>query len=94
MSDELCDLSARELHRAYHSRSLSPVEVAEAVLARIGRLNPRFNAFASIDQNVTIEMARRSEKRWMRGAALGPGDGIPTTIKDLMQTRSWPTLYG
>ena len=41
MSDELCDLSTRELHRAYHSGCLSPVEVAEAVLARIERLNPR-----------------------------------------------------
>jgi aspartyl-tRNA(Asn)/glutamyl-tRNA(Gln) amidotransferase subunit A len=94
MSDELCDMSARDLHRTYHSRALSPVEVAEAVLARIERLNPRFNAFASINPGVTLDMARSSEERWMRGAALGPGDGIPTTIKDLMQTRSWPTLSG
>jgi aspartyl-tRNA(Asn)/glutamyl-tRNA(Gln) amidotransferase subunit A len=94
MSDELCDLSARELHRAYHSGCLSPVEVAEAVLARIERQDPQFNAFASINPDVTIEMARRSEERWMRGVALGLGDGIPTTIKDLMQTRSWPTLCG
>jgi aspartyl-tRNA(Asn)/glutamyl-tRNA(Gln) amidotransferase subunit A len=94
MNDELCDLSARELHRAYHSRSISPVEVAEAVLARIERLNPPFNVFASINQDLTRNMASRSEERWMRGEALGPGDGIPTTIKDLMHTRSWATLCG
>jgi len=70
------------------------VEVAKAVLARIERLNPRFNAFASINPDLTIDMARRSEGRWTRGAALGHGDGIPTTIKDVMQTQSWPTLCG
>jgi aspartyl-tRNA(Asn)/glutamyl-tRNA(Gln) amidotransferase subunit A len=94
MSDELCDLSARELHEAYHSRAVSPVEVATAVLARIDHLNPRFNAFASINPDVTMEMARSSESRWLRDAPLGPGDGIPTTIKDVMQIRSWPTLCG
>jgi Asp-tRNA(Asn)/Glu-tRNA(Gln) amidotransferase A subunit family amidase len=94
MGDELCNFSARQLSDAYSARSLSPVEVAQAILARIENLDCKFNAFALVDKATTLRMARNSEQRWMSGDPLGPGDGIPTTIKDVMLTRGWPTFRG
>ena len=38
--------------------------------------------------------AKESEKRWQRGQPFGLIDGIPSTIKDLMLSKGWPTLKG
>ena len=41
-----------------------------------------------------MQSARDSEARWQRGAPIGPLDGVPTSIKDLILTRGWPTRRG
>ncbi len=88
------DLSAGELLAAYRARALSPVEVTEAVLARIERLNPIVNAYCLVDAEAALGAARASEARWARGTPCGPLDGVPASIKDLILTRGWPTLRG
>ena len=45
-------LTATELVEQFRKGSLSPVEVAQAALRRIEELNPRFNAFCFISENV------------------------------------------
>ncbi len=87
-------LSANELVDQYRLRQLSPVEVTRAVLARIAKLNPIYNAFCVVDEVTALESARESEARWQRGLPLGPVDGVPTTVKDLLLTKGWPTLRG
>ena len=87
-------ISADELTQQYRSRELSPVEVTRAVLARIARLNPIYNAFCVLDEQAALESARQSEQRWLSGKPLGPADGVPTTIKDLILAKGWPTLRG
>jgi aspartyl-tRNA(Asn)/glutamyl-tRNA(Gln) amidotransferase subunit A len=94
MDAELAYTSATELLRRYRAKQLSPVEVTQAVLARIGELNPRLNAFCLIDEAGAIAAARASEARWAKGAPLGALDGVPASIKDLILTRGWPTLRG
>ncbi len=91
---ELAYLSASELVEAYRRKSLSPVELAEAVLRRIERLEPKLNAFALRDPDGAMALARASEARWQKGQPMGPLDGVPVTIKDLFLTRGWPTLRG
>jgi aspartyl-tRNA(Asn)/glutamyl-tRNA(Gln) amidotransferase subunit A len=93
MSDA-ADLTATELLDEYAAGTLSPVEAAEAVLARIERENPRLNAFCLVDEETTLDMARAAADRRARGATLGPLDGVPVSIKDLLLTRGWPTLRG
>ena len=88
------DATARELVRRYAARTLSPVEVARATLARIDALNPRLNAYCIVDHEAALAAARASERRWLAGTPLGPLDGVPTSIKDLILTRGWPTLRG
>jgi aspartyl-tRNA(Asn)/glutamyl-tRNA(Gln) amidotransferase subunit A len=94
MSAELAYTPATELVRRYRARQLSPVEVTEALLARIAELNPRLNAFCLVDEAGALAAARASEARWMKGAPLGWVDGVPASIKDLILARGWPTLRG
>jgi aspartyl-tRNA(Asn)/glutamyl-tRNA(Gln) amidotransferase subunit A len=87
-------LSAAELTEQYRSRQLSPVEVTRLVLARITKLHPVYNAFCIVDENAALVSARESEQRWHNRKPLGPADGVPTTVKDLILAKGWPTLRG
>jgi aspartyl-tRNA(Asn)/glutamyl-tRNA(Gln) amidotransferase subunit A len=93
-ASNLADASAGELARVYRERAASPVETVEAVLQRIDLLNERYNAFCLVDREGALAAARQSEARWLRGEPLGPLDGVPATIKDIILTRGWPTLRG
>jgi aspartyl-tRNA(Asn)/glutamyl-tRNA(Gln) amidotransferase subunit A len=94
MSAELVYTPATELLRRYRAKQLSPVEVTQAVLARIGELNPRLNAFCLVDDAGALASARASEARWAKGEPLGLLDGVPASIKDIVLARGWPTLRG
>jgi aspartyl-tRNA(Asn)/glutamyl-tRNA(Gln) amidotransferase subunit A len=91
---DLADCSATELLQLYRSRQASPVEATRAVLARIDRLNPKLNAFCHLAPEEALASARASEVRWREGRPIGVLDGVPTSIKDLILTRGWPTLRG
>ncbi|MBL8288877.1 MAG: amidase [Rubrivivax sp.] len=91
---DLAEFTAAELVSLYHTRSLSPVEATQAVLARIDRLNPRLNAFCHLAPEEALASARASEERWMRGEPRSVLDGVPCSIKDLILTKGWPTLRG
>ena len=95
---DLTHCTAHELLALYRSGQASPVETTQAVLSRIQRLNPRLNAFCLVDDEAALTSARASEARWQahrqQGIAVGALDGVPTSIKDLILTRGWPTLRG
>ena len=93
MSSDLCALSASQLLDAYRKHELSPVEVTRAVLSRIERLNPVFNAFNLISDRA-LDDARASENRWLSGQTQGLLDGVPVSIKDIILTKGWPTRRG
>ncbi len=87
-------LSATELLKKYADGSLSPVEVTKEVLATISRHNDTVNAFVMVDEEGALKAAKNSEERWQRGQPEGRLDGIPTTVKDLVIAKNWPTLRG
>lgn len=87
-------LSATDLIENYRNKSLSPVEVADAALARIEKFNDQLNAFCLLDAEKTRADAKASEQRWAKGEPMGRLDGIPTSIKDLTVTKGWPTMRG
>ena len=60
---DLADLSAAELLAAYRDRSLSPVEVAEDVIARIAACEPKLNALWAYDEQAARAQAKASEAR-------------------------------
>jgi aspartyl-tRNA(Asn)/glutamyl-tRNA(Gln) amidotransferase subunit A len=94
VSDDLCFMSATELLARYRARTLSPVEATKAVLDRIERVNPKLNAYCLVDWEGALAAARESEARWIRGEPRGRLDGVPTSIKDIVLTKGWPTLRG
>jgi aspartyl-tRNA(Asn)/glutamyl-tRNA(Gln) amidotransferase subunit A len=94
MESDPAALSAAQLLQLYRARQLSPVEATRAVLERIGRFDGEVNAFCLVDAERAMAAARASEARWHEGAPCGLVDGVPTTIKDLVLTRDWPTLRG
>ena len=93
-ADDIAYLSATALVAAYRDRTLSPVEATRIALGRIDALNPKVNAFVLVDHEAALRDARASEARWLRGEPAGPLDGVPTSIKDLLLARDWPTLRG
>jgi aspartyl-tRNA(Asn)/glutamyl-tRNA(Gln) amidotransferase subunit A len=93
MNPDLCALTATELVDAFREKTLSPVEVARAVLARIEKLNPVFNAFNRVSDRA-LDEARASEARWLAGQPKGLLDGVPVSVKDIVLAKGWPTLRG
>jgi aspartyl-tRNA(Asn)/glutamyl-tRNA(Gln) amidotransferase subunit A len=91
---DLADLTAAELTALFRAGRASPVEAARAALAAIDAHNDEVNAFVLVDPDRALAAAEESETRWRSGNAAGPADGVPTSIKDLLYTRGWPTLRG
>jgi len=91
---ELAFLSATHLIDGFAKKTLSPVDVTQAILRRLERLEPKLNAFTLRNPEGALESARASEARWQKGEPVGLLDGVPVTIKDLFLTRGWPTLRG
>ncbi|MEY4713643.1 MAG: putative glutamyl-tRNA(GLN) amidotransferase subunit [Pseudomonadota bacterium] len=94
MSAPLHALAATEMVAAFRARTLSPVEVAQAVLARVERWEPQLQALFLLRPERVLQQARASEARWQRGEPLGPIDGVPLTLKDNIATEGDPTPLG
>lgn len=92
MSDP-ADLSAVDLLDAYRSKALSPVEVTDAVIARIESCEPKIKALYAYQPEIARKAAQASEARWMKGEAL-PLDGVPGTIKENIATKGTPMPIG
>lgn len=92
--DELCFMSATRMVEAFERRELSPAEVAAAQLERIRDLDGKLNAFRLVDEETTLEEARRSELRYGQLRRVGLVDGVPVAIKDSFHTAGWSTLFG
>src|SRR5262245_24852558 len=94
MSDDLSYLSIAELAGLIGQKELSPVDLAEAALARVDALNARLNAICTIRPELVREQARRAEQRVMSGEAVGPLCGIPIGVKDLIFTNDLVSTGG
>lgn len=90
----LHDLPAQDLLAAYRQRTLSPVEVTQAVLAHMERWEPHIRATYLLRPEHALAQARQSEARWLRGEPLGLLDGVPVTIKENIATQGDPTPLG
>lgn len=78
---DLTFLSASQIVEQIRNKKISPVEVVEAHLARIQKLNPKINAFVHLDGERALAQARTAEAAAMQGRSLGPLHGVPISIK-------------
>ena len=86
--------SAMDLIRGFRAGQFTPLEVLDAVLGRIEVCEPTLNAFRLVDRRRARHAARASTARWAKGRPCGLLDGVPVAIKDVTETRGWPTLNG
>ena len=83
-ASELCYLSAHEAIERFRARTLSPVELVEALIERHGEVGARINATAILYHERALKLARKAEERYARpGARLRRLEGVPVMIKDL-----------
>ena len=93
-NDELCWMSAADLAAAVSRKKISPVDVVDAVLARIEKLE-RLNAYVTVVADGARKAARAAERAVMKkGARLGPLHGVPFSVKDLVITNGVRTTFG
>ena len=90
----LCYRSIAELARDLRRGTLSPVEVTEASLRRIERLEPRLNAFIVVLAERALAEARQAERELRAGTSRGPLHGVPIALKDLVDVAGVPTTAG
>lgn len=80
------DLDLGAASRALRARSLSPLDLTNACLDRISRLDPRLNVFITVTAEQARLDARRAESEIARGLWRGPLHGIPIAVKDNVDT--------
>jgi aspartyl-tRNA(Asn)/glutamyl-tRNA(Gln) amidotransferase subunit A len=93
-ADDVAFLPAAETAAAIKSRQVSPVEVVQAYLARIDRLDARLHAYIAVLRDEALAAARHAEQEVMRGGELGPLFGVPVAVKDQFWTSGIRTTNG
>ena len=98
-ADELTHLSLAQAAEGLKQRKLSPVELTEAHLERIQRLDPMLNSYITVTAEMALQQARQAEAELQRGETgagqpLGALHGIPLALKDLYETRGVRTTAG
>jgi aspartyl-tRNA(Asn)/glutamyl-tRNA(Gln) amidotransferase subunit A len=91
---ELHELTATEAAERIRSKTLSPVELVQALLARIERLEPRLRAWVTLDAEGAVSAAQEAEAVAAAGGEIGPLHGVPVALKDIYYTSGLPTTAG
>jgi aspartyl-tRNA(Asn)/glutamyl-tRNA(Gln) amidotransferase subunit A len=77
MVDDICSMDGVSLVRSVKSKAISPVEIVEAVLDRMDRLDPSIHAFCTPTPDIARRDARRLEAKIMAGHSIGPSPESP-----------------
>ena len=93
-ADDLANLDLHEAATLVRQKKVSPVQLAQACLARIEALNPRLNAFITVTGESALAQARQAEAELQSGKWRGPLHGIPIALKDLIDTVGVRTTGG
>ena len=87
-------LSAAETAAAIKTKQVSPVEVVQAYLERIERLDGQLHAYITVMRDTALAAARQAEQTVLRGGEVGPLFGVPVAVKDQFWTSGIVTTNG
>ena len=90
----ILDLYLDDLRELIAARELSSSEAVNAALARLGRLEPKLNAFITVLGEQALADANRADEEIARGHYRGPLHGVPVTIKDMFEMAGVRTTGG
>jgi len=94
MSSEICFLQAHELVSLIRGKKISAIEVMEAYLSQIEKINPKVNAIVTLLSDMAIEQAKIADEMLARNMEVGPLHGLPIAHKDLVLTKGIRTTFG
>lgn len=86
MSTELAFTPAIELAEMVRTKQVSPVELVEMYLERIGKFDPELNSYVTVAGEQALDDARRKQEEITKGGELPPFHGVPISVKDLFET--------
>ena len=92
--DDIAWMGVQELARRVRSRDVSALELTQAMLRRIERLDPQLRAYVRTTPELALAQARAADGALARGEAPGPLHGVPVAVKDLCWTAGIPTSAG
>ena len=93
-AEELCFTPATKLVSLFARGTLAPLEVMQAVLDRIERLNPKVNAYCTVAAEQALDAAKKATRGRRQRGGLGSLHGVPVSIKDLTPTKGIRTTWG
>ena len=91
---ELCELTASEAAQRIRQRDLSPVGLVEALLQQIDRLEPKVQAWVTLDRSGALVAAQQLAVEAQHGSIRGPLHGVPIGVKDIYYTAGMKTTCG
>jgi Asp-tRNA(Asn)/Glu-tRNA(Gln) amidotransferase A subunit family amidase len=91
---ELTFLSMAEITRGLRAGKFQALDVVEAHLKNIARLQPHLNAFTHIDDYTAIAQAQQADAARRANLPLGPLHGVPVSIKSSFDVANWPCPAG
>ena len=89
----MLNTSLKELSALLAGKKISSVELTQAFLKRIGELNPKLNAFITVDEGKSLAQAKAADALIAAGKS-GPLTGIPVAQKDIFCAEGWRTTCG
>jgi len=93
-SGEVTQLNLKDASALVRRKAVSPIELTQACLARIAKLNPALNAFITVTAEQALGEARDAESEIQKGKWRGPLHGVPVALKDLFDTAGVRTTAG
>ncbi|MFX1339582.1 MAG: amidase [Promethearchaeota archaeon] len=92
--EDICFMSAWDMAEKIRTQELTSLEITEAIIERIEKINPIINAYCTTSFDLAREMAKKADNTFKKGEKLGLLYGIPTSIKDLIETKGIRTTFG
>lgn len=92
--EDICYMPAWQMVEKIRTQELSSLEITETIIERIEKINPKLNAYCTPTFDLARKMAKKADDRAKTGENVGLLNGIPTSIKDTMDTKGIRTTYG
>ena len=92
--EEICYMSACNMAEKIRTQEISSLEITETIIERIQKINPIINAYCTTTFEIAKEMAKKADERVKKGEKMGTINGIPTSLKDIIETEGIKTTYG
>jgi aspartyl-tRNA(Asn)/glutamyl-tRNA(Gln) amidotransferase subunit A len=85
-ADQLTGLSLAEVSEKIHSHSVTPTQLTQAALDRIGIYGPKLNCYITVMRDEALRQAAALDAEQKAGKFRGPLHGIPIAVKDNIDT--------